>query len=74
MYNPMLAYPNFDLPFILMMDAAKVAVATILSQVQDGVEWPTAYTSGQMNKAEQANWASEAEMLAPVWATKYFCC
>lgn len=38
MYNPMLAYPNFDLPFILMMDAAKVAVATILSQVQDGVE------------------------------------
>ena len=35
---PVLAYHNFDLPFILTTDASKVAVATILSQVQNGVE------------------------------------
>jgi hypothetical protein len=36
--TPDLAYPNFEIPFILTTDASKVAVAAILSQVQDGVE------------------------------------
>jgi hypothetical protein len=72
--TPLLAYPNFDLPFILMTDTAKVAVAAALSQAQDGVQQPTAYSGRQMNKAEQAYSASEAEMLALVWTTKYFCC
>jgi hypothetical protein len=69
-----MAYPNFELPFILTTDASKIAVAAILSQVQDGLEGPIAYASRQMNKAEQAYSASEAEMLALVWATKYFRC
>jgi len=69
-----LAYPNFDLPFILTTDASKVAVAAILSQEQDGIERPIAYASRQMNKAKQAYSASESEMLALVWATKYFRC
>jgi hypothetical protein len=69
-----LAYPNFELPFILTTDASKVALATILSQVQDGVEKPIAYASRQLNKAEQSYAASEIEMLALVWATKYFRC
>ena len=72
--TPVLTYPNFDLPFILTTDASKAAVATILSQVHDGVERPIAYASRQMNKAEQAYSASEAEMPALVWATKYFRC
>jgi len=67
-----LAYSNFDLPFILTTDASKVAVAAILSQVQNGVERPIAYASRQMNRAEQSY--SETEMLALVWATKYFRC
>jgi len=50
---PVLAYPNFNLPFILTTDASKVAVAAILSQVQDGVERPIAFASRQINKAEQ---------------------
>jgi hypothetical protein len=29
--TPVLAYLNFDLPFILKMDASKVRLATILS-------------------------------------------
>jgi len=69
-----LAYPNFELPFILTTDASKIAIAAILSQVQNGVERPIAYASRQMNKVEQAYTASEAEQLALVWATKYFRC
>ena len=68
--TPILAYPNFELPFILTTDASKLAVAAFLSQVQDGVERPIAYASRQMNKAEQAYRASESEMLALVWAKK----
>jgi len=72
LYYSSLAYPNFDLPFILTTDASKVAVAAILSQEQDGIERPIAYASRQMNRAEQAYSASESEMLALVWATKCF--
>jgi len=71
---PVLAYPNFDLPFILTTDASQVTVAAILSQVQNGVERPIAYASRQMNRAEKSNSASEIEMLALVWAKKYFRC
>jgi hypothetical protein len=52
--TPVMAYPNFELPFILTTDASKTAVAAILSHVHDGVERPVAYASRQMNKAEQA--------------------
>jgi len=71
---PVLAYRSFDLPFILTTDASKVTVAAILSQVQKGVERPIAYARRQMNRAEQSYSASEIEMLALVWATKYFRC
>jgi hypothetical protein len=58
----------------LTTDASKVAVAAILSQVQNGLERPVAYASRQLNKAEQAYSASEAELLALVWAAKHFRC
>jgi transposase InsO family protein len=72
--TPVLAYPDFELPFILTTDASKIAVAAVLSQVQEGIERPIAYASRQLNKAEQAYSASESELLAVVWATKYFRC
>ena len=71
---PVLAYPNFDLPFILTTDASQVAVANILFQVQNGVERPIVYASRQMNRAKHSYSASEIEMLGLVWATKYFHC
>ena len=39
---PALAYPNFNLPFILSTDASRNSLGAILSQVQDGLEkpWP----------------------------------
>jgi len=54
-----LAYPNFELPFILTTDASKMAIAAILSQVQDGKERPIAYASRQLNTAEQNYTVSE---------------
>jgi hypothetical protein len=70
--TPVLAYPNFSLPFILTTDASKMAVGAILSQVQDGIERPISYASRQKNRQEQIYSASESEMLALVWATKHF--
>jgi hypothetical protein len=72
--TPVLAYPNFKLPFILTTDASKTAIGAILSQVQNGVNRPIGYASRQKNKAEQSYSASESEMLALVWATKRFRC
>ena len=72
--SPVLAYPNFNLPFILTTDASKHAVAAVLSQVQDGAERPIAYASRQMNTAVRIYSATEAEMLALIWAAKYFRC
>jgi len=46
--TPVIAYPNFELPFILKTDASKLAFAAVLSQVQDGVEKTIAYASRQL--------------------------
>jgi hypothetical protein len=43
--TPVLAYPNFKLPFILTTDVCKKEIAAILSQVQDGIERPLAFAS-----------------------------
>ena len=72
--TPVLAFPDFSLPFILTTDASKVAVVAVLSEVQNAVERPIAFASRQKNKAEQSYTASESEMLALVWATKFFRC
>jgi len=69
-----LAYTNFDSQFILTTDASKVAVAAILSQVQDGVERPISFASRQMNPTEQNFSTTEAEMLSVTWAIRHFRC
>jgi hypothetical protein len=40
-----LAYPDFKSQSILKTDASKVAVVAVLSQVQDGVERPVAFSN-----------------------------
>jgi hypothetical protein len=71
---PVLAFPNFELPFILSTDAPQTALGAILSQVKDGIERPIGYASKQKNRAEQVYSASESEKLALVRATKHFPC
>jgi hypothetical protein len=71
---PVLAYPDFKVPFVLTTDSSSVFVAAVLSQVQDGIEKPVAYASRQVNKSEKAYSASDPEKLALVWALKYLRC
>ena len=70
--TPMLAFPDFKVPFILTTDASTVGLGAVLSQVQEGFERPNYFASKQLNKAESAYSVSELETLAVVWATKYF--
>jgi beta-lactamase regulating signal transducer with metallopeptidase domain len=70
--TPVLAYPHLELSSILTTDASGVAVAPSLSQLQDSLQRPIACASRQLNIAEQTYSAPEVEMLALVWATKYF--
>jgi len=71
---PVLAFPDFKVPFILTTDAATVWLGAVLSQMQEGIERPISFASRQLNKAERAYSASELETLAVIWATKYFRC
>jgi hypothetical protein len=71
---PALAYPNFELTFILSTDASRTSLGAILSHVQDRLEKALAYASRQTNRCEQSYTTSELEMVALVWATKYFRC
>ena len=70
----MLAFPDFNIPFILATDASTVGLGAVLSQVQEGIERPISFANRQLNKAERAYSASELETLAVLWATKYFRC
>jgi len=72
--TPVLAFPDFKVPFILTTDASTVVLGAVLSQVQEGIERPISFASRQLNKAESAYSASELETLAVVWVTKYFRC
>lgn len=72
--KPVLKYPDFSKPFILSTDASGIAIGAVLSQLHEGNEHPIAYASRQLNKAEKNYGATERELLALVWATKYFRC
>ena len=73
--RPILAFPNFELPFILETDASGVGLGAVLSQ-QQGSEptscRPIAYASRTLQKHERNYGISELEALAVVWATKHF--
>ena len=58
---PVLAYPNFKLPFILSTDASQFSLGAILSQVQDGLERPICYASRQTNMAERVYMTSTGD-------------
>ena len=69
---PILAYPQFDVPFVVQTDASAHAVGGVLSQVQDGKERVIAYWSQQLKKAERNYSTIEREALAVVGAIKEF--
>lgn len=70
--EPILQYPNFSQPFNLTTDASQFAIGAILSQGPIGKDLPIAYASRTLNESEQNYSVIQKELLAIVWATKYF--
>lgn len=66
--EPILAYPDFSKEFQLTTDSSNFALGAVLSQ--DG--HPICYASRTLNPAEQNYSTIEKELLAIVWACKYF--
>lgn len=70
---PILAYPNFEKPFILYTDASTFALGAILSQKDEFKrERVIAYASRTLHKHERNYGVTELECLAVVWAVRYF--
>lgn len=70
--SDILQYPDFEKPFILTTDASNYAVGAVLSQGQIGRDKPIAFASRTLNKSEENYSAIEKELLAIVWACRYF--
>lgn len=70
--DPILQYPDFSKDFILTTDASNLAIGAVLSQGQIGTDKPIAYASRTLNTSEINYSTIEKELLAIVWATKYF--
>jgi transposase InsO family protein len=65
---PVLAYPDFTLPFELHTDASGKALGAVLYQIQDGKKRVIAFASRVLNKSEQNYSAFKLEFLALKWA------
>lgn len=70
--EPILQYPDFEKQFNLTTDASNIAIGAVLSQNKDGADLPCAYASRTLNETEMNYSTIEKELLAIVWATKYF--
>lgn len=67
-----LQYPDFSKPFVLTTDASNYAIGAVLSQGPIGKDKPIAFASRTLAKAEENYSTIEKELLAIVWACKYF--
>ena len=66
---PILAFPDFNKPFLLETDASRRGLRAVLSQKQaDGRYHPIAYASHVMNETEQRYHSNKQEFLALKWA------
>lgn len=70
--DPILQYPDFTKDFNLTTDASNFALGAVLSQGPIGSDRPVAYASRTLNDSELNYSTIEKELLAIVWATKYF--
>ena len=64
MTSPVLAQPNFSLPFTIQCDASNNAISGVLTQVHEDGEHPIAYVSRVLTETERRYTVSEKECLA----------
>lgn len=70
---PILAFPNFEKPFVLATDASGVGIGAVLKQKgDDGKERVVAYASRVLDDAERKYFPIERECLALKWACHVF--
>lgn len=60
---PIMAYPDFSLPFILETDASAKGIGAVLLQIQNGQEKVIAYASKALSEREQRLTSTEMELL-----------
>uniref|UniRef100_A0AAG5DIK1 RNA-directed DNA polymerase n=1 Tax=Anopheles atroparvus TaxID=41427 RepID=A0AAG5DIK1_ANOAO len=70
--DQVLAFPDFEEPFILTTDASNHALGAVLSQIQSGQEKPIAFGSRTLNETEQRYSTTEKEALAIIWAVEKY--
>lgn len=69
---PILAYPDFNLPFHLYVDASQTGIGLTLGQIVNGKEVAIAFAGRDLNKAERNYSATEREALAVIDGIKRF--
>lgn len=72
MNDPILQHPDFTKPFILTTDASNIALGAVLSQGNIGRDKPICFASRTLSQSECNYSTIERELLAIVWAVKYF--
>ena len=65
---PILAYPQYEQPFILHTDASLMGLGALLYQESEGKERVISYASRQLNDAESRYPAHKLEFLVLKWA------
>ena len=70
--EPVVAYPDFSMPFRSYIDASNIGLGAILAQKQEGKERIICCASQTLNKSEQNYSATKKECLAMVWGVKNF--
>ena len=70
--SPILAHPDFTVPFILDTDASDQAIGAVLSQNIGGRQCVIAYASRTLTKCERRYCVTRKELLAVVHFVKHF--
>ncbi len=72
-HAPILAFPDYTLPFTLCTDASALGIGAVLMQTEEGKRpHATAYASRVLTSAESKYSVTYLEPLAVVWPLKHF--